>query len=142
MGGFTVVADGVLFAANASGKTYISRNTHRGNGSLRHKSMWCQAFSRTNEHQLFCTADTDTWQDTRGHFWAVHNGGMTIIGEQGEILCKFPANANSNVPWHGYPVSSTSETDGDCPSDDFLEGWRDAGVVSKTLMRRIQKRKI
>lgn len=142
MGGFTVVTDGLLFAANASGKTYISRYEHRGSGDRRHKSRWCPAFGPANEHALFCVADASVWQDAAGHFWAVHNSGSTIIGERGEILCKFPANGNANVPWHGYPVSPSSERDGDCPPDDFVEGWRQSGVVDKTLARRIQKRKI
>lgn len=142
MGGYTVMPNGLLFAANASGKTYISLYAHRGSGSPRYKSKWCQAFSPTNEHGLFCVADAGAWQDAAGHFWAVHNAGSTIIGERGEILCKFPANGNANVPWHGYPVSPSSERDGDCPPDDFVEGWRQSGVVDKTLARRIQKRKI
>lgn len=142
MGAYTVVANGLLFAANASGKTYISLYAHRGNGSPRYKSKWCQAFSPTNEHGLFCMADGGAWQDAAGHFWAVHNSGSTIIGEQGEILCKFPANGNPHVPWHGFPVSPASERDGDCPPDDFVECWRQSGVVDKTLARRIQKRKI
>lgn len=142
MGGYTVVASGLLFGANASGKTYISLYQHRGNGSRRHKSIWAQTFSPTDEHALFCFADTSTWQDVSGHFWAVHNGGDAVLGERGEILCKFPANGNVNVPWHGYPVSPADERDADCPPDDFVEGWRQSGVVSKTLARRIQKRKI
>ena len=142
MAAFTVVQAGLLFGANASGKTYISCFEHRGNGDCRHKSKWRQTFTPVDEHELFSLADANTWQDTSGHIWAVHNSGATVIGEQGEILCKFPANGNPNVPWHGYPVSPASERDGDCPSDEFVEGWREAGVVGRTLARRIQKRKV
>jgi hypothetical protein len=142
MGGYTVMPNGLLFGATASGKTYISLYQHRGNGSRQHKSMWSQAFSPTDEHALFCLADASVWQDATGHFWAVHNGGATVVGEHGEVLCKFPANANVNVPWHGYPVSPAAERDGDCPPDDFVDGWWQSGTVSKTLARRIQKRKI
>src|SRR5713226_9211700 len=140
MGGYTVITDGLLFAANASGKTYISRYEHRGSGDRRYKSRCCQAFGPANEHALFCVADASVWQDAAGHFWAVHSSGATIIGERGEILCKFPANGNPNVPWHGYPVSPASERDGDCPPYDFLGGWGQSGVVDKTLARRMQKR--
>jgi hypothetical protein len=142
MGGYTVMPNGLLFGANASGKTYISLYQHRGNGSRQHKSKWSQAFGPMDEHALFCLADMSTWQDAAGRFWAVHNGGGTIIGERGEVLCKFPTNGNVNVPWHGYPVSPADERDGDCPPDDFVEAWWQSGAVSKTLARRIQKRKI
>jgi hypothetical protein len=142
MGGFTVMPNGLLFNANASGKTYISLHQHRGNGSRKYKSRWSQAFGPPHEHALFCLADASTWQDVSGHFWAVHNAGATVIGERGEILCKFPVNGNPNVPWHGYPVSAANESDGDCPPDDFVESWWQSGAVSKTLARRIQKRKI
>jgi hypothetical protein len=142
MGGYVAVADGLLFGANASGKSYISLYQHRGDGDRRRKSMWSQNFSPIQEQALFCTADQSTWHDGTGHYWAVHNGGASIIGERGEVLCKFPANGNPNVPWHGYPVSPANERDGDCPPDDFVEGWRQSGVVSKTLARRIQKRKL
>jgi hypothetical protein len=142
MGGFTVMPSGLLFPANASGKAYISLYQHRGNGSRQYKSRWRHTFAPPDEHALFCTADAGAWRDTAGHFWAVHNGGATTVGERGEILCKFPANGNPNVPWHGYPVSPADERDGDCPPDDYVEAWRQSGVVSKTLARRIQRRKI
>ena len=142
MGGYTVMVNGLLFAANASGKTYISLYQHRGSGSCKYKSKWLQTFSPADEHGLFCLADTSAWQDAAGCFWAVHNSGATVVGERGEVLCKFPANGNPNVPWHGYPVSPANERDGDCPPDDFVESWWQSGTVTKTLARRIQKRKI
>jgi len=141
MGAFTVVPNGLLFAANASGKTYISLHQHRGNGSRQHKSMWSQAFTPADEHTLFCFADANNWRDVAGHFWAVHAGGATVLGERGEILSKFPSNGNAHVPWHGYPVSPALGG-GNCPPDDFVEAWWQAGVVTKTVKTRIQKRKI
>jgi hypothetical protein len=110
MSAHAVVPNGILFSAN--GKTYISLYQHRGNGDGRHKHMWNNAFSPASEHGLFCTADGSGWQDATGHFWVVYNSGVTIIGERGEILSKFPANANANanVPWHGLPENWPSFT--------------------------------
>jgi len=143
MGSYTVMPNGLLFGPRAlGGKSYISLYQHRGNGSLQHKNMWLRAFGPLDEHGLFCLADERAWQDAAGHYWAVHNGGATIVGERGEILSKFPANGNANVPWHGYPVSPANDGAGSFPPDDFVEGWRESNVVTKTVARRIQKRKV
>jgi len=78
------VRSGILFAPNASGKSYISLYAHRGNGNRRRKNKWAPAFVPPMEHAVFCRADCSTWQDSNGHYWGIHGNGTAEIGDRGE----------------------------------------------------------
>lgn len=133
---------GISFGPNSSGKMYISVFYHRMTGKRYRKNTWCATVSPSMEYDIFCTADDGSWQDSHGHYWGLRAGGATQLGSRGERLCKFPCTSNVSDPWHGFPVSPMYEGDKDAPSDDFVERWIDMGIVSKTIGRRIQRRKI
>jgi len=137
-----VTPAGLLFGPNGNGKQYLSLNCHRGAGDPRYKSFWSPAIPPPVEYDVFCMADNYNWSDQHGHYWAVHDGGNTELGTRGERLAKFPYNANPRDPWHGFPVSPLERGDADAPPDDFVANWIEAGVISKTVGRRIQRRRI
>ncbi len=142
MGAFQAVPGGILFPANGSGKTYISLDAHRGNGNRRHKNKWAPAFTREMEHAVFCRADDSTWQDEKGHYWGIHGNGTVEIGDRGEIIAKFPANANPVNPWHGYPVEPQDGRDNDCPPDAIVRVWIGSGTLTETLGFKIMRRRL
>jgi hypothetical protein len=127
---------GILFGPTNSGKFYLSTYRHRGSGSRIHKSKW--KIAPALECCIFRSADDADWNCSRGHYWGVHDGGTTELGEQGERLCKFPCTSNNHDPWHGYPVLSQD----DAPPDDLVETWIAQGVISKVIGRKIQKGRI
>lgn len=137
----TATQDGVVFGPNGTGKLYISLFYHR-DLTRAHKSAWCRAVPPPMEYGIFCDADTHLWRDQQDHYWAVHAGGTTVLGARGERLSKFPCPSNVMDPWHGFPVSPLERGDDDAPADDFVDAWIAAGVVSKPVGRRIQRRKI
>jgi hypothetical protein len=136
------VPDGILFPANASGKQYISLYYHRGSGSRRHKHRWSPSFGPPLEHGVFCRSDASGWRDGSGHYWSLHGNGTVEIGDRGEIIAKFPSNANANDPWHGYPVAPEDGRDNDCPPVDLVQGWIATQTVSETLGFRIMRRRL
>jgi hypothetical protein len=142
MGAPLATPSGILFPANASGKSYISLNAHRGNGNRRYKNKWGPHYTPPMEHALFCRADSSAWRDGRGHHWAIHANGTVEIGDRGEIIAKFPFNANSGDPWHGYPVEPQDGRDNDCPPDAIVLAWINATTVSETLGFRIMRRRV
>jgi len=133
---------GLQFGPNKTGKLYLSVFYHRGNGRIKYKNKWHPTIHPSTEYHIFCKADYRNWSDSHGHYWGVHDGGVIILGIRGEILCKFPHNANPTTPWHGFPVSPMENGDCDAPPFEFVEDWIRNGVVSKTLGRRIQRRKV
>ncbi len=132
---------GIQFGPNRSGKAYISLFIHRGN-KRRDKSKWSPAIAALVEYSIFCSADEGNWRDSLGHYWGVRDNGRTVLGCSGELLSKFPRTQNDHDPWHGYPVSPMEGGDKDAPPDEFVERWIGLGVISKTLGRRIERRKV
>jgi hypothetical protein len=82
------------------------------------------------EYALFCRADASGWQGGTGQYWGVHGNGTVEIGDRGEIIAKFPANANPQNPWHGYPVEVEDGRENDCPPEELVLAWIEANTVS------------
>jgi hypothetical protein len=135
-------SSGIEFGPNHNGKSYISIFYHRGNNRPGLKNKWHADVLPPEEYAIFCHADYEDWFDHNNHYWGVHSSGNTVLGCQGERLCKFPKTSNVSDPWHGYPISPLLNGDDDAPSDEFVEKWIVRGVISKTLGRRIQRRKV
>jgi hypothetical protein len=138
----TTTESGILFGPNGSGKRYISLFYHRPTGARAHKRAWHPSVPPPDEFTIFDQADQGHWRDDDGHYWAIGDAGARVLGQRGERLAHFPQNENAGDPWHGYPVSPLERGDDDAPPDEFVEAWIRGGVVSKTLGRRIQRRKI
>ena len=134
-------SSGIRFGPNSSGKFYLCLYYHRGNNRPE-KNKWHPEIKPQLEYQIFCNTDRENWYDRIGHGWGMHNQGDTIIGFQGERLCKFPRTSNESDPRHGFPVSPMENGDDDTPSDEFIEHWILMGAISKTFGRRIQRRKV
>ncbi len=130
------VAGGILYGIHYHGKHYLSTHHHRG--TRPQKSIWSNAITRSMECCIFYDADKHNWRCSNGHYWGVHHGGETILGQDGERLCKFPCPSNESDAWHGYPVFSKD----DAPPDDFVEWWINQGVISRTKGKKIQKGKL
>jgi hypothetical protein len=130
--------DGQLFGPNASGKRYLSVNYHRSPGGTKEgKSIWHPDVSRDMEYTIFCTADSEKWEEAK-HYWGLHNRAETQLGTDGEIICKFPCPSNLQDPWHGYPLHTSKSKDR--PSDSFVRTcWLEKGIVSKGTARKIVK---
>lgn len=135
-------SSGLEYGPTHNGKTYLSIFRHRGTGSRRHKNMWATNILPDTEYSIFCSADEKDWYDASGHYWGVLNQGHTILGEQGERICKFPYTQNSTDPWHGYPTSPREGRENDTPSDVLVESWIAESVVTKEMGRKIQKFRI
>lgn len=132
---------GVMFGPTNSGKRYIAVYKHRGSGSRKYKTVWDASVSPEMEYGIFCRADDGDWRCPDGHYWGVQTEDgniLTQLGQGGERLCKFPRTSNANDPWHGFPVLSSEHR----PPDEFVKEWRERGVISRTIEKRIQKGKL
>ena len=139
----TANSDGIVFGPTGAGTMYISLYYHRPTAARRaEKNQWNSDFPPPFEYALYELAEIQVWVDNTGHYWGVHNNGTTVLGSLGQRIAKFPRPSNMGDPRHGYPVSPQQRGDPDTPPEDLVEQWIDANVVTKTLGRRIQKRKI
>lgn len=125
-------------------KSYLCSSHHRGARRGRDKHEWDRGnVPPAVEYQLFCTSDSNDWFDSNGYYWGFgHREGRMILGTQKERLCMFQPPVNLTDPWHGYPVSPLLNGDDDAPPDDFVQGWIDNNVISRTFGRRIQRGKV
>jgi hypothetical protein len=112
---------------------------HRGRNEC--KSRWASDVPPPDEYRIFERADSDFHADATGHYWGVRSAAGAVLGTRGERLAKFPRNAVSAVPWHGFPVSPAKGRASECPPDDLVEFLIDTGAVSRTFGRKLQKRK-
>ena len=135
----TTHPDGLLFGPTASGKTYLSIYEHRGRNRL--KSCWADDLHPPEEYLIFEQADDNEHSDGDGHFWGIRGAAGAVLGTRGERLAKFPFNAVAAVPWHGFPVSPGSGRASEVPSDDLVERLIEAGALSRTFGRKIQRRR-
>jgi hypothetical protein len=136
----SVGAAGVEFGPTPSGKTYICLYDHRG--ANWRKSQWASYVAPTDEFQIFSNADGGNWRDNAGHYWGVLTAEAPPLGTRGEGLAKFPANSVASAPWHGFPVSPRLRGEVDAPPYAFVDDWWRQGVVTRTVARRIQRRKV
>lgn len=135
----TAQPDGLLFGPTTNGKTYLSTYDHRGRNRV--KSRWANAVPPPEEYAIFERADDEQQSDTDGHYWGVRDPQGSVLGAQGERLAKFPHNAVASAPWHGFPVSPANGRRSEIPPDDLVEKLVDAGAISRTLGRKIQRRR-
>jgi hypothetical protein len=131
--------DGLIFGPTANGRTYLSSYDHRGRNYS--KSCWADDLDPPEEYSIFYGADAAGHSDVAGHFWGVRNAEGAKLGTRGERLAKFPFNAVPVVPWHGYPVSPANGRASEIPPDDLVATLIRAGAVTRTLGRKIQRRK-
>ncbi|HTA34378.1 MAG TPA: hypothetical protein VK721_13235 [Solirubrobacteraceae bacterium] len=131
--------DGLSFGPTASSKMYLAMYQHRGHDPS--KSCWSPDVPPPMEYSIFERADDEQHSDPDGHYWGVRDAAGAALGTAGERLAKFPFNALETVPWHGYPVSPASGRPSETPPDSLIEGFIDAGVVSRTFGRKLQRRK-
>lgn len=134
----TMEQDGFLYGPNGSGKTYKSLNYHR-NPQKPGKSLWHGNFTRDEEFELFCLCDNTQWVCVDGNYWGTRNGKY-ILGTAEERFSFYPSNANPLVPWHGYPIRSSSR-DYRVP-DEIIEMWLTAKIIDGITAKRIRSAKI
>lgn len=135
----TTHPDGLLFGPTPGGKTYLAIYEHRGRNRV--KSTWASDVSPPDEYSIFETADGRGHADTDGHIWGVRDREGAVLGTRGERLAKFPFNGVTESPWHGYPVTPASGRRSEIPPDELVERLIAAGSLSRTLGRKIQRRK-
>ena len=136
-------SDGLKYGPTANGKRYLSVFKHRGNGSTKHKNIWC--ISPDIEYEIFCNSDKHNLIDTSKNYWGVLNNGKEKLGVKGERLSKFPYTSNTQDPWHGYPVSPVEERKRNALPSNFdllIEQWIKDEIITKEIGRKIQKEKI
>ncbi|MEA2276412.1 MAG: hypothetical protein QOC78_1372 [Solirubrobacteraceae bacterium] len=131
--------DGLLFGPTASRKSYLSIYEHRGQNRV--KSCWAADLKPPEEYSIFDRADGRGDSDHAGHYWGIRNADGAVLGTRGERLAKFPFNGVPAVPWHGYPVSPLSGRRSEIPPDELVDNLIEAGTVSRTFGRKIQRRK-
>jgi hypothetical protein len=130
-------SDGLVYGPNKSGKRYKSLFYHRN--TRRDKSTW--QITTDLEYDVFCFSDSKNISDNHGNYWGFWEDGKTDLGTDGETVCKFPLNGNTNDPWHGFPVSPLNRA-ADRLDFHMVQGWIDTKLVSKTFGRRIQRSKV
>jgi hypothetical protein len=135
------IQSGIPYGPNSAGKCYISLFKHRGCGDPYEKTVWCKEISPEMEYATFCFSDENNIIDNKGNLWGFRDDGREVLGQNGEVFCKFPVTSNVSDPWHGYPVSP-AESVNDIPPPKVVQEWITRGVVSRLFGRRIQRRKI
>jgi hypothetical protein len=131
--------DGLIFGPTANGRMYLSTYEHRGRNRV--KSRWADDLDPPEEYSIFDRADASDHSDSNGHFWGIRDPPGAVLGTRGERLAKFPFNAVPAVPWHGFPVSPASGRASEIPPDELVDFMIGAGAISRTLGRKLQRRK-
>ncbi|MEH2411623.1 hypothetical protein [Nostoc sp.] len=135
---------GLEYGSTVSGKMYLSKDKHRGNGSREHKSMWC--ILPDTEYDIFCNSDKHNMCDSNQDYWGVLEGGKAKLGEKGERISKFPCTSNETDHWHGYPVFPVEERQGARGSlppdfDDLIAEWIKSKIIAKEFGKKILQEK-
>jgi hypothetical protein len=133
---------GLGYGPTGTGKMYLSVYKHRGSGSRQHKNCWSVDISPDMEYEIFSSSDDNHWHDEGFNYWGILDLGRTVLGSQGERICKFPCTTNEQDPWHGYPASPKDKGVSDAPPDLLIETWIKKDIVTKEIGRKIQKLKI
>ena len=131
---------GISFGPTSSGKHYISLHRHRGSGTTKHKSTWIRSFPPKSEFGLFCSADDGNWKDGTGNYWGAEPGAP-VLGVDGERLAKFPMVTNRTDPWHGFPFTLIG-TPRAGPSDETVDAWVAATVITEVVASKIRRRRV
>jgi len=131
--------DGLLFGPTKNGKRYLATFAHRGGNPK--KSRWADDVAPPTEFAIFESADDNGQSDTEGHYWGVWGSDGAVLGARGERLAKFPRNGVPAIPWHGYPVAPASGRSSEIPPDTLIEAMIESGALSRTLGRKLQRRK-
>jgi hypothetical protein len=135
----TATPAGLQFGPTDSGKIYLSMYAHRQ--ERRRKSTWSDLVPPADEYGIFVAADSGNWKDG-GHYWGIRDASGSVLGTGGERLSKFPRNQVRTAPWHGYPVSASAARGAGLPSDRLVKRWIEDGTVTRTVGRKIQRRRI
>jgi hypothetical protein len=114
----------------------MSLSKHR-NGP-REFAQWAIPFVEEVLH--FDNADDNDWSDTKGHLWSVGDPSQPL-GENSEILCKFPKPSNDPDPWHGYPVSPANGA-GEKPPPPLLKRWQKDNIIGRPMVKSILRQQI
>jgi len=142
MSQLTVESDGIVFGHTANEKrTYKSLNYHRQAKQKRGKTIWATAIKPETEYAIFEESEVSKWLSSSGDYWWVSKGAKTIVGLGGERLAFFPFCSNHPGPWHGYPVSPSSDPNYEVPKA-LVDKWEDDHRVNDVIAGRIRKGKI
>ena len=137
----TSVIAGIKFGpTKKNGKWYVSVYKHRGSGCPARKTQWHSSISPDVEYEIFETSDEGNWCDgASGHYYGVRNNAETILGSNGERVCKFPCPSNISDPWHGYPFRQNQKS---FIPTNVLNNWLASKVIDISSYKRILKRTI
>lgn len=142
MAQLAVDPDGILFGYTAGmGRSYKSMNYHRQPTLKPNKTKWDPSVSLPQEYGCFEQSEADNWVSASGDYWWVATNASIVVGRTGERIAFFPACPNHPGPWHGYPVSPTSNRSYEVP-DALIEKWEDSGVIDDLIAKRMRSGKI
>ena len=102
-----------------AGKYYRPKQDHgRKAKKSKHKTRWSieegyefHVFKTSMEPFFFC--------EENDCLFSLVDDGKQKLGENGELVAKFPNVSNEDDEWHGYPVNCKENQN--TPSDDLLD---------------------
>ena len=106
------------YGPTTTGDFYFSKSDHRRSASFKkNKTRWC--IEEGQEYHIFKIANEPKpfWfcKENNCLFGFFFTGeSMLSLGQDGEILAKFPNINNITDPWHGYPVKTEEPQNRPC----------------------------
>lgn len=114
---------------------YFCKPDHRKNArSDPKKTRWI--LTENQEYEVFRYADETLNVGHDGEMLGFYNsegGSLEILGENDEMVAKFPKPQNVKDPWHGYPTRRYEFQVQD------LDRWVASQVITETIKKRLLK---
>jgi|TARA_B110000037_G_C16817250_1_gene382157 hypothetical protein len=98
------------------------------------KTKW--VLKKNEQYEVFRLSDEGNWdcKEKSGLFGILKNGDI-VLGNGEERLSFFPNPANSNDPWHGYPINGGEFE----PSIKTVDKWLKDKVIDNRMHIKILK---
>jgi len=98
------------------------------------KTKW--VLKKNEQYEVFRLSDEEKWgcNKNSGLFGILEKGNI-ILGDSEERLSFFPNPANTNEPWHGFPVHSGEYE----PSVTVLDKWLEDEIIDPRMHIKILK---
>lgn len=138
---YTRNSDGT-YGPTSQNHFYISKPDHRRTATPKKgKTRW--SIEEGQEFYVFKVANEPYWFCIENNClfgFIFEDEGLIILGENDEVLAKFPNDRNENEPWHGYPVNT--EEPENRPSSELLDVLEQNNEISFEYRIKIEKGRI
>ncbi len=127
-----------LFGPTSEKHYYLPVTYHNKTATVnKHKTTW--VLRQNEQYEVFKVSDENKWFcKNRNGLFSILDNGEVVMGSNEERLSFFPKPANTNDPYHGYPVDSGEYE----LSTELVDKWLEEEIIDTRLHIKILKGQI